>query len=181
MVNNNAAALVLLLNTLADGREAIVSRGELIEIGGSFRLPEILAKSGARLREVGTTNRTHLDDYRQAIGGDTAVLLKVHTSNYRIVGFTAGVGLAELVALGRERGLPVVEDLGSGALVDLSRFGLPKEPVVAERIAAGAARGHVQRRQASRRSASGRHRRPRRPDRAAYARTRCGARCGPAS
>ncbi len=138
VVNNNAAALVLLLNTLADGREAIVSRGELIEIGGSFRLPEILAKSGARLREVGTTNRTHLDDYRQALGGDTAVLLKVHTSNYRIVGFTAGVGLTELVALGRERGLPVVEDLGSGALVDLTRFGLPKEPVVAERIAAGA-------------------------------------------
>jgi L-seryl-tRNA(Ser) seleniumtransferase len=137
VVNNNAAALVLVLNTLAEGREAIVSRGELIEIGGSFRLPQILAKSGACLREVGTTNRTHVDDYREAIGAATAVLLKVHTSNYRIVGFTSAVELAELVALGRAHGVPVVEDLGSGALVDLSRFGLPKEPVVAERIAAG--------------------------------------------
>ena len=138
VVNNNAAALVLVLNTLAEGREVIVSRGELIEIGGSFRLPQILAKSGARLREVGTTNRTHAGDYREAIGAETAVLLKVHTSNYTIVGFTSAVELTELVALGHAHGIPVVEDLGSGALVDLSRFGLPKEPVVAERIAAGA-------------------------------------------
>ena len=137
VVNNNAAAVVLVLNTLAEGREAVVSRGELIEIGGSFRIPEILAKSGARLREVGTTNRTHLDDYRAAIGPQTAVLLKVHTSNYRIVGFTSAVGLDEMVALGRERCLPVIEDLGSGALVDLAALGLPKEPVVSERIAAG--------------------------------------------
>jgi L-seryl-tRNA(Ser) seleniumtransferase len=138
VVNNNAAAVVLALNTLADGREVIVSRGELVEIGGSFRLPDILAKSGARLREVGTTNRTHLDDYRTAIGPDTAVLLKVHTSNYRVVGFTSSVGLHDLVTLARPHGLTVVEDLGSGALVDLGALGLPKEPVVRERVAAGA-------------------------------------------
>ncbi len=138
VVNNNAAAVVLVLNTLADGREAVVSRGELVEIGGSFRLPDILVKSGARLREVGTTNRTHLQDYRAAIGPETALLLKVHTSNYRVVGFTSSVELRELVTLGREQGLPVVEDLGSGALVDLTTLGLAKEPVVRERIAAGA-------------------------------------------
>jgi L-seryl-tRNA(Ser) seleniumtransferase len=129
---------VLAVGALAAGREVIVSRGELIEIGGSFRIPEILAKSGARLREVGTTNRTRLEDYRGAIGPETGVLLKVHTSNYRVVGFTSAVGLEELVALGRAHGLPVVEDLGSGALVDLAALGLPKEPVVRERIAAGA-------------------------------------------
>ncbi len=138
VVNNNAAAVLLALNTLAEGREVVVSRGELIEIGGSFRIPEVMAKSGARLREVGTTNRTHLDDYGRAIGPDTGALLKVHTSNYRVVGFTAEVSLEELVALGRERHLPVIEDLGSGALVDLSAMGLPKEPVVAERIERGA-------------------------------------------
>ncbi len=138
VVNNNAAAVLLALNTLAEGREVVVSRGELVEIGGSFRIPEVMAKSGAALREVGTTNRTHLADYAAAIGPRTGALLKVHTSNYRVIGFTAAVSLDQLVALGREHGVPVVEDLGSGALVDLSALGLPKEPVVGERVAQGA-------------------------------------------
>jgi L-seryl-tRNA(Ser) seleniumtransferase len=138
VVNNNAAAVLLGLTALAEGREVIVSRGELIEIGGSFRLPDVMARSGARLREVGTTNRTHPRDYEAAITADTALLLKVHPSNYRVVGFTSEVTLEELVAIGRSRGIPVMEDLGAGALVDMSAYGLPREPIVAERVAAGA-------------------------------------------
>lgn len=118
VVNNNAAAVLLVLDTLAKGREVVVSRGQLVEIGGSFRIPEVMKKSGAVLREVGATNRTHLRDYEDAIGEDTAMLMKVHTSNYRIIGFHKEVELPELVALGRERGLPVFEDLGSGNLFD---------------------------------------------------------------
>lgn len=138
VVNNNAAAVLLGLNTLANGKEVIVSRGELIEIGGSFRIPEIMAKSGAVLKEVGSTNRTHPEDYEKAIGKKTALLLKVHTSNYKIVGFSSEVGLAELVAIGKNHKIPVMEDLGSGALVDLSQYNLAKEPVVAERVKLGA-------------------------------------------
>ncbi|MFO7650830.1 MAG: L-seryl-tRNA(Sec) selenium transferase [bacterium] len=138
VVNNNCAATMLILSTLAKGREVIVSRGQLIEIGGSFRIPDVMLQSGCRMVEVGTTNRTHLRDYRGAITADTALLLRVHTSNYRIAGFTKEVGLEGLVALAREFKLPVVDDLGSGALVDLARYGLPREPLVQESIAAGA-------------------------------------------
>jgi L-seryl-tRNA(Ser) seleniumtransferase len=138
VVNNNAAAVLLALNSLAEGKEGIVSRGELVEIGGSFRIPDVMRKSGVTLREVGTTNRTWLSDYAEAITPQTGVLLKVHPSNYRIIGFSSAVELTELGALGRERQIPVMEDLGAGALIDLSAYGLPKEPVVAERVAMGA-------------------------------------------
>jgi L-seryl-tRNA(Ser) seleniumtransferase len=138
VVNNNAAAVMLALNTLAKGREVIISRGQLVEIGGSFRLPEIMAVSGAILKEVGTTNKTYVHDYERAITSETAALLKVHHSNFRILGFTQEVALPELVALGKSYGLWVLEDLGSGCLIDLSRYGLEKEPTVQETLKAGA-------------------------------------------
>ena len=136
-VNNGAAAVFLVLNELAMGGEAIVSRGELIEIGDGFRIPEIMQRSGVRLREVGTTNRTHIDDYRDAIDDSTRILLRVHPSNFRMTGFTARPELSELVHLGRERGIPVYEDLGSGCIVDLRAYGVD-EPLVQDSLAAGA-------------------------------------------
>ena len=138
VVNNNAAAVLITLETLAKGREVVVSRGQLVEIGGSFRIPEIMAKSGAILREVGATNRTHPRDYENAVTADTAALLKVHTSNYRIVGFTKEVSLAELAAIGRRCNLPVIEDLGSGNLTDFTSCNLPGEPTVQQAVADGA-------------------------------------------
>lgn len=137
VVNNNAAAVVLVLSSLAKGKEVIVSRGELVEIGGSFRIPEVMEQSGAILVDVGTTNKTHIEDYEYSIRENTAALMKVHTSNYRILGFTESVSLEELVKLGKERNLPVIEDLGSGVLIDLSKYGLHYEPTVQESIKAG--------------------------------------------
>jgi L-seryl-tRNA(Ser) seleniumtransferase len=138
VVNNNAAAVLLVLNALAEGKEAIVSRGELIEIGGEFRIPDVMEKSGARLREVGTTNRTRLSDYERAIGPETAIILKVHTSNFRIIGFTEEADLTSLVVLGKKHHLPVVDDLGSGCLIELEHYGLEREPTVRDCLATGA-------------------------------------------
>lgn len=137
VVNNNAGAVLLSLETLAKGREAIVSRGELVEIGGSFRMPDVMRKSGVKMVEVGTTNKTHLRDYEEAIGPDTALLLRVHKSNFQIVGFTEDVDAAQLVKLGNKYGIPVMEDLGSGCLIDFSKYGIPKEPTVQEALAHG--------------------------------------------
>jgi L-seryl-tRNA(Ser) seleniumtransferase len=138
VVNNGAAAIMLALSTFADGREVIVSRGELVEIGGSFRVPDIMAKSGARLVEVGTTNRTHLDDYERAIGPDTAAIAKIHRSNFAIDGFVAEVPVDALVKLAAPLGIPVLHDLGSGLLIPLDRIGLTGEPTAADMVAAGA-------------------------------------------
>ena len=137
VVNNNAAAVLLCLNTLAQGKEVIVSRGELVEIGGSFRIPDVMQSSGAILREVGTTNRTYIKDYQNAINENTALLMKIHTSNYVIEGWTASSSIDEIVALGREKDIPVIEDLGSGALIDLGKYGLPSEPIVKDSINSG--------------------------------------------
>ncbi len=137
VVNNNAAAVLLVLNTLSEGKEAIVSRGELIEIGGEFRIPEVMEKSGAILKEVGTTNRTHLSDYNNAVNKNTGLILKVHTSNFRIVGFTEEIGLPALVEIGKREKIPVMNDLGSGCFVELDRYGLEKEPTVQEVLKTG--------------------------------------------
>jgi len=137
-VNNNASSVLLILSSLAKGGEVIVSRGELIEIGGKFRIPDVMEQSGANLVEVGTTNKTHYEDYEEAITEETKALLKVHTSNYRIVGFTESVGIDELVPIAKEHGIPVVEDLGSGVLINLEKYGLTHEPTVQESIAHGA-------------------------------------------
>lgn len=137
-VNNNAAAVMLILNALGKGQEVVVSRGELVEIGGKFRIPDVMEISGAKLKEIGTTNKTHLRDYEEAISENTGVLLKVHTSNYRILGFTTSVSMEELVPLGNKYDIPVVEDLGSGVLVDISKYGLAYEPTVQDALRNGA-------------------------------------------
>ena len=137
IVNNNAAAVLLMLAATAGGSEVVVSRGELVEIGGAFRIPDVMRQAGCVLHEVGTTNRTHAKDYRQAVNDNTGLLMKVHTSNYSIEGFTKAVDEAALAEIGRELNIPVVADLGSGSLVDLSQYGLPKEPMPQEMIAAG--------------------------------------------
>jgi L-seryl-tRNA(Ser) seleniumtransferase len=137
VVNNNAGAVLLCLNTMAEGREVIISRGELVEIGGAFRIPDVMKRSGAFLKEVGTTNRTHLHDYQRAIGPESALLLKVHTSNFRVMGFTSDVSLDELVRLGKEHHLLVMEDLGSGCFINLAHYGLEKEPTVQEAVRTG--------------------------------------------
>jgi L-seryl-tRNA(Ser) seleniumtransferase len=138
VVNNNAGATMLVLNSMAFGKEVIISRGQLIEIGGSFRIPDVMKRSGAIMVEVGTTNKTHLWDYERAITENTGLLLRVHTSNYQIVGFTSEVPLKELVALGQQHHLPVVDDIGSGCLIDFQKYGLPPEPMVQDSIKAGA-------------------------------------------
>lgn len=137
VVNNNAAAVLLVINTLAAGQEVVVSRGELVEIGGSFRIPEVLKMGGAKLIEVGTTNRTHLEDYRRAVGLGTGLILKVHTSNFRVMGFTKSVEREELVKLAREAQIPLVEDLGSGSLVDVAEYGLQRETIIPRIISQG--------------------------------------------
>lgn len=137
-VNNNAAAVMLILSSLGKGKEVVVSRGELVEVGGKFRIPDVMELSGAKLIEVGTTNKTHISDYEDAITEETAVLLKVHTSNYRIIGFTDTVPIDELAPLGREHQIPIVEDLGSGVLIDMSKYGITYEPTVQESIRNGA-------------------------------------------
>ncbi len=137
IVNNNASAVLLSLSALAKGKEVIISRGELIEIGGSFRIPEVMAQSGAILKEVGTTNKTKIEDYINAINENTGLILKVHTSNYRIIGFTQSVNVEELIKLGEKYNIPVMEDLGSGCLIDLTKYGLPDEPLVQDEIKKG--------------------------------------------
>ncbi len=138
VVNNNAAAVLIALDTMAKGREVVISRGQLVEIGGSFRMPDVMRKSGAKMFEVGTTNKTTIRDYEAAIVSDTALFLKVHMSNFQIVGFAQEVSLEELVGLGRKYSIPVMEDLGSGCLIDLSRYGLKKEPTVQDSVEKGA-------------------------------------------
>ncbi|MCK5695400.1 MAG: L-seryl-tRNA(Sec) selenium transferase, partial [Desulfobacula sp.] len=137
-VNNNAGAVLLALNTIAEDTQVVVSRGELVEIGGSFRVPDVMSKSGCILKEVGTTNRTHLKDYENAISDNTGLFLKVHASNYTIQGFTASVALKDLVLLGKDKNIPVMEDLGSGTLIDFSKYGLPPEPTIADSVHSGA-------------------------------------------